>query len=99
LVFPLVRRQQLLVIVSVAALVAVFFVPRIPQDPAYHRFVDARTLLGVPNFWNVLSNVGYLLVGLYGLADTRSHHSVRARRDETHASCVWSRARWNTSRS
>jgi len=68
LVFPLVRRQQLLVIVSVAALVAVFFVPRIPQDPAYHRFVDARTLLGVPNFWNVLSNVGYLLVGLYGLA-------------------------------
>ena len=66
--FPLVRRQQLLVIVSVVALVAVFFVPRIPQDPAYHRFVDARTLLGVPNFWNVFSNIGYLLVGLYGLA-------------------------------
>jgi hypothetical protein len=66
--FPLVRRQQLLVIVSVVALVAVFFVPRIPQDPAYHHFVDARTLLGVPNFWNVFSNIGYLLVGIYGLA-------------------------------
>jgi hypothetical protein len=68
LVFPLVRRQQLLVIVSVAALVAVCFVPPIPQDPAYHRLVDARSLLGVPNFWNVFSNMGYLLVGLYGLA-------------------------------
>ncbi len=50
------------------ALVAMFFVPRIPQDPAYHDFVDSRTLLGVPNFWNVFSNIGYLIVGLYGLA-------------------------------
>ena len=58
----------LLAILSLAAFVAVFFVPRIPQDPAYHRFVDARTLLGVPNFWNVVSNVGYLVVGLYWLA-------------------------------
>ena len=64
----LAHRQWSLVILSLVALVAVFFVPRIPQDPAYHDFVDARTLLGVPNFWNVLSNIGYLIVGLYGLA-------------------------------
>ena len=68
MVFTRVHRQRLLAVVSLAAVVAVFFVPRIPQDPAYHNFVDARTLLGLPNFWNVISNVGYLMVGLYGLA-------------------------------
>jgi hypothetical protein len=67
LVFTRVHRLQLLAVVCLAAVVAVFFVPRIPQDPAYHRFVDDRTLLGVPNFWNVVSNIGYLLVGIYGL--------------------------------
>ncbi len=63
----LAHRQWSLAILSFAALVAVCFVPRIPQDPAYHEFVDSRTLLAVPNFWNVISNVGYLIVGLYGL--------------------------------
>ena len=42
--------------------------PRIPQDPAYHRFADARTLLGLPNFWNVVSNIGFLVAGIYGLS-------------------------------
>jgi hypothetical protein len=68
LVFTRVHRQALLALVCLAAVVAVFFVPRIPQDPAYHHFVDDRTLLGVPNFWNVISNIGYLVVGIYGLA-------------------------------
>lgn len=66
--FSLAHRRWLLAILSAAALVAAFFVPRIPQDPAYHVFVDSRTLLGVSNFWNVLSNIGYLVVGLYGVA-------------------------------
>lgn len=65
--FTLAHRQWLLAILSGAALIAMFFVPRIPQDPGYHQFVDSRTLLGVPNFWNVVSNIGYLVVGLYGL--------------------------------
>jgi ceramidase len=68
LAFMPVHRQWLLAIVCLAALLAVFFVPRIPQDPHYHAFVDGRTLLGVPNFWNVISNIGYLVVGIYGLA-------------------------------
>ena len=62
------RREWLLALVSLAAIVATLFFPPIPQDPAYHAFVDRRTIAGVPNFWNVVSNVGYLIVGLYGLA-------------------------------
>ena len=36
----------------------------LPQDPAYHLFADQRTLLGIPHFWNVVSNLPYLLVGI-----------------------------------
>lgn len=38
-----------------------------PQPQSYHAFADARTLLGVPNFWNVISNLPFLLVGVAGL--------------------------------
>jgi hypothetical protein len=39
----------------------------IPQVKSYHHFKDDRTILGVPNALNVLSNVPFLLVGLWGL--------------------------------
>ena len=65
------RRGWLLALVSLAAIGVTLFVPPIPQDLAYHAFVDRRTIAGVPNFWNVVSNVGYLIVGLYGLAQVR----------------------------
>ncbi len=37
------------------------------QDPAYHVFADQRTLFGVPHFWNVISNLAFLVVGAWGL--------------------------------
>ncbi len=51
----------------VLAIVAVAFMHPIPQDPAYHVFADNRTLLGIPNFWNVVSNLPFVIVGLPGL--------------------------------
>jgi hypothetical protein len=62
------RRESILALVSLVAVAATFFVPAIAQDPAYHAFIDTRAIAGVPNFWNVFSNVGYLVVGVYGLA-------------------------------
>jgi len=53
--------------VAVAAIVVTVFLPRIPQDPHYHAFADTRTVAGVPNFWNVVSNLGFVIVGLGGL--------------------------------
>jgi hypothetical protein len=67
-VFSRIQRQWLLLVIALAAIFAAFLVSPIPQDPAYHRFVDQRTLLGLPNFWNVFSNIGYLLVGIFGFA-------------------------------
>ncbi len=52
----------------VAGLLAAFSRPPIPQDPAYHAFADQRALAGVPNFWNVTTNLPFLLVGVFGLS-------------------------------
>lgn len=60
-------REKLLIAVTVAGIVAAFCLPPIPQDPAYHLFADRRTLFGIPNFWNVISNLPFVLVGLFGL--------------------------------
>ena len=38
----------------------------IPQDPAYHRFADSRRLFGIPNFLDVISNLGFVVVGAWG---------------------------------
>lgn len=37
-----------------ASLAGLLLLPPIPQDQSYHHFADQRTLLGVPNFWNVI---------------------------------------------
>ncbi|MBI4083847.1 MAG: alkaline phytoceramidase [Candidatus Lambdaproteobacteria bacterium] len=50
-----------------AAVAFLALVPPIPQSTAYHSFADQRQLWGVPNAWNVASNIPFLLVGLAGL--------------------------------
>jgi len=63
------RRTRLLFVggVTLAAIISIAFFPRVPQSEAYHAFADQRTLLGVRNLLNVLSNVAFLLVGIAGL--------------------------------
>jgi len=60
-------RPHLLLAIALALTLAMLAQPAIPQPLAYHHFADTRTLLGVPNFWNVASNLPFLLVGIAGL--------------------------------
>jgi hypothetical protein len=53
-------------IVALAAIGMVLYGP-IHQAAAYHAFADTRGLMGVPNAWDVLSNAGFALVGIWGL--------------------------------
>ncbi|HZV66573.1 MAG TPA: hypothetical protein VFG03_16860 [Telluria sp.] len=53
----------------------------IPQPLAYHAFADTRSLLGMPNGADVLSNLGFLLAGAYGLVlawRSRAERGLRA---------------------
>lgn len=53
--------------ITVAVAAAAFFVPRIPQPQSYHMFADRRAFLGIPNFGDVVSNVPFAIVGVWGL--------------------------------
>lgn len=53
--------------ITVASLVGLLFLPPIPQDQDYHLFADQRAWLGIPNFWNVISNLPFIVVGAAGL--------------------------------
>jgi Ceramidase len=59
--------KRILALMALAAVVAVALAGRIPQDPGYHQFADARSMLGIPNFLNCCSNLPFLLAGIYGL--------------------------------
>lgn len=60
-----------IVILSVAAVL--YFVDPVPQDPAYHQFSDQREFWGVPNFFNVFSNLAFIIIGVYCLGSLVSH--------------------------
>ena len=64
-------KTLVLVLVTAAAAAAAFLVDPIPQDPAYHRFTDTRAYFGIPNFWNVASNLPFLVAGALGLLQSR----------------------------
>jgi hypothetical protein len=60
-------RVLILLAFTAVSLVALLFLPPIPQDQAYHHYADQRALFGIPNFWNVVSNVPFILIGAAGL--------------------------------
>jgi hypothetical protein len=57
----------LLFLLAAAVAAASLMLPRIRQPQTYHLFADRRSLLGVPNFCDVVSNVPFALVGICGL--------------------------------
>jgi hypothetical protein len=74
-------RLLVLWITFAAVSIVVFLIPPIPQSEAYHHFVDTRAFGGVPNAFDVASNVFFLIVGLLGmrsvLSDLSAAHSVQ----------------------
>jgi hypothetical protein len=57
----------LIVVFTLLSVAAAVLLPALPQPPEYHDFADQRSMLGVPNFVDVASNAGFLVVGLAGL--------------------------------
>lgn len=59
-------------ILALGSLTGACFLRPIPQDPDYHRFADQRIFLAVPHFLNVVSNLPFLVSGLFGLCNVLS---------------------------
>jgi len=60
-------REWFLGAVTAGGITLAFWCAPLPQDPTYHAFADRRTCFGIPNFWNVVSNLPFVLVGTVGL--------------------------------
>lgn len=63
------RSKAPLLLLGLAVVLAIIalFLPPIPQPLAYHNFADQRPWLGIPNFGDVISNLPFAVVGLWGL--------------------------------
>jgi hypothetical protein len=67
LVLPRSKAPLLLLALAVGLAIIASLLPPIPQPQAYHDFADQRSLLSIPNFGDVVSNLPFALVGLWGL--------------------------------
>ena len=75
------RNQSIGVLLVITGIVitATFFIPPIAQDPEYHNLMDRRIISGIPNFFDVASNLAFLLVGVLGLWKLVQIHEDRSR--------------------
>src|SRR6476660_2569292 len=70
------HRVIAVLVLIIASLFGLLLLPPIPQDQNYHDFADQRTLLGIPHFWNVVSNLPFIAVGVAGLWQCRGDPAI-----------------------
>jgi hypothetical protein len=74
-------REMVLLAPAFATAVVLALHGPIPQDPRYDLFADTRSMLGIPNAANVLSNLAFLLAGAAGLLFLSTDRSATAFRE------------------
>ncbi|WP_034061702.1 ceramidase domain-containing protein [Lacinutrix jangbogonensis] len=58
---------SILTSLGLALLIGIFIVSPIIQSQSYHDFSDAKTFFKMNNFWNVISNLPFFIVGFLGI--------------------------------
>ncbi len=61
-----------------AAFLAMLFSGAVNQDAHYHFFADDRLMYAIPNFWNVISNFPFIIIGLIGVTSVTNSRSDNA---------------------
>jgi hypothetical protein len=77
------RAVALFAVLTVAAAFVLVAVPLVPQDESYHQFADRRIIWGIPNFWNVITNLAFVAVGVGGIGTLRRSEAFRWRWERT----------------
>lgn len=70
-------KLSLLIAVVIIPLVLLFMGKPIAQNLTYHNFADQRFFWGTPNFLDVYSNLGFIIIGILGLKDAKEYPSYR----------------------
>lgn len=60
------KKLSILAAFTLLSISIIYLFPPLPQWPSYHQFADVREVWGIPNFWNVISNAPFFLVGILG---------------------------------
>jgi len=60
-------RLKIMLAITVVAVIAILSIDPIAQQPGYHNFADRRHMLGIANFFNVLSNLPFVIIGIMGM--------------------------------
>lgn len=76
---PKSKLKLLLVVVSLVCIIAVFFLKPIFQDISFHQFADSRKFFSIENFWNVVSNLFFLVIGVAGVQQLRLNKLILAK--------------------
>ena len=61
------HRLKIIVIIVAVSIIAVFSMDPIAQDPGYHDFADRRAMINIPNSYNVLSSLPFVIIGIMGM--------------------------------
>lgn len=62
------QKLKIIFLIIIVLVFSIFiFVDPISQPKSYHLFSDTRYFFGVTNFFNVASNIPFLIIGIIGL--------------------------------
>lgn len=61
------NRLKIMLAIIVVSVVAIFSIDPIAQEPAYHHFADQRRIINIANFFNVLSSLPFVIIGIMGM--------------------------------
>ena len=73
------RTARIIAFLTLAILpvIAILFIDPIAQDLAYHNFADKRAFFAIANFNDVISNIPFLIFGLWGMSYTLKLHPIK----------------------
>ncbi len=65
----MISNKKLLILLGMTLIstVLIFSLERIKQDNAYHLFADSRLITQIPNFFNVATNLPFVIIGILGI--------------------------------
>lgn len=67
----------IILIIAFLSVIGVMMLGPVSQNPEYHIFTDQRTFFGIPNAWNVLSNLPFIIFGFFGLNSILRSHKMK----------------------
>lgn len=60
-------RYAILFFIALSGIIYLIVNGPISQAQQYHLFADEREMMDIPNFWNVMSNIPLLTIGMFGM--------------------------------